>query len=100
MKTTTETTVAKFAVEGHGVGVLCIRGDDTNSFANRWTREAKLAKRAAWDVAKDMMRQGDRYSIVYVKPRAYADRSEAVFTAFRQVDGSWVDAKTGLTIAL
>lgn len=94
-------TTQKFAVEGHGPGILTVRGNDSRSFANRWSREAKFDRRGAWEIAKELMRKGDTYYTVYVKNHAHDDSANAVFKAWRDdKSGKWINAKNGEIIAL
>jgi hypothetical protein len=98
--TETKMTTATFAVEGHGKGTLCVRGNDSSSWGNRWTRESKFTKRMAWDLAKEMMRSG-LYHTVYVKPFAYARSESALFTAWFDLQkGTWINVTTGEMIVL
>ncbi len=87
----TTKTPREFRVEGHGASILYMFGQVSSS-VNPFVRESLLTREGAWSTVKNLMGK-DLHTIKVFKNGAL------VWRAFRQVDGSWVDAATALEVA-
>jgi len=90
MKTAASKTVREFRVEAHGAHTLAMFGAVLGAFG----REPLLTRDGAWSTVRHLLASDRDIHTVKV-----FRGGSLVWRAFRQVDGSWVDANTALPVA-
>lgn len=80
-------TARQFRVEGHGQSVLSMVGGVANH-VNPYVQDPLLTREGAWSTAKALMARGTYHTV-----KVYRGGT-VVWRAFRQVDGTYVDAET------